>query len=121
MLCIYQGECGAQNNDGPQGEDGAIKAFKKKFSDKTRNKWDNRAQFTPVAGKYTLIEMGDDDGDEEYLEEKVSREIDVIIYKCTRSMCLDEGYLSYPNTVTSLMGFAYKEQKMIKMNQAVSS
>lgn len=39
------------------GVEPAIKEFCKKFSDKTKNQWDNRANFTPVAGKYTLIEV----------------------------------------------------------------
>lgn len=44
--------------------DQAIADFKKKFKDKTKNDWDKRENFTPVAGKYTLLEMedGDDDG-----------------------------------------------------------
>lgn len=42
----------------------AEKEFKKKFTDKTRNKWDDREKFTPVPGKYTLIEMADDDDDD---------------------------------------------------------
>ena len=42
----------------------AAKDFKKKFTDKTRNKWEDRAEFTPVAGKYTLLEMDDDDDDD---------------------------------------------------------
>ena len=41
----------------------AAKEFKKKFTDKTKNKWEDRAQFTPVAGKYTLLEMDDDEDD----------------------------------------------------------
>ena len=45
-------------------KDGAIKDFKKKFKDKTKNNWDERDNFTPVQGKYTMIEM-DDGGDEE--------------------------------------------------------
>ena len=46
----------------------AIKSFKKKFLDKTKNQWDNRENFTPAPGKYMLIDM--DDGDEE-CDEKV--------------------------------------------------
>ena len=37
--------------------DAAIKAFEKKFKDKTGNDWKNRASFEPRSGKYTLIEM----------------------------------------------------------------
>ena len=42
----------------------AEQEFKKKFSDKTKNKWENRENFTPVPGKYTLLEMDDDDDDD---------------------------------------------------------
>ena len=42
----------------------AIKAFEKKFKDKSSNNWANRDNFNPVKGKYTLIEM-DTGGDEE--------------------------------------------------------
>ena len=41
----------------------AEKEFTKKFTDKTRNKWEDRGQFTPAPGKYTLLEMDDDDDD----------------------------------------------------------
>ena len=41
----------------------AEKEFTKKFTDKTKNKWEDREQFTPVPGKYTLLEMDDDDDD----------------------------------------------------------
>ena len=39
--------------------------FKKKFQDKTKNKWENKDKFVPAAGKYTLLEMGDDEEEEE--------------------------------------------------------
>lgn len=42
----------------------AEKEFTKKFTDKTKNKWENRHKFVPVPGKYTLIEMDDDSEDE---------------------------------------------------------
>ena len=45
------------------GVDKAAKEFKKKFSEKIKNKWEDREQFTPVPGKYTLLEMDDDDDD----------------------------------------------------------
>lgn len=41
--------------------DAGVKDFKKKFTDKTKNKWENRANFEPAPGKYTLLEMDDDD------------------------------------------------------------
>ena len=43
----------------------AEQEFKKKFSDKTKNKWEEREKFTPVPGKYTLLEMDDDDDDDD--------------------------------------------------------
>lgn len=57
------GENGQNALKGPMDFDGALKEFKKKFRDKTKNKWEEKASFTPHSGKYTLIEM--DDGDEE--------------------------------------------------------
>ncbi|PAA86004.1 hypothetical protein BOX15_Mlig030036g2 [Macrostomum lignano] len=43
----------------------AIADFEKKFSDKTRNKWADRAKFSPVKGKYTLLEMSYDDEEDD--------------------------------------------------------
>ena len=40
----------------------ASKEFRKKFKDKIENSWSARGNFTPVPGKYTLIEI--DDGDD---------------------------------------------------------
>ncbi len=39
----------------------AIADFKKKFKDKSKNDWDKRNKFIPVPGKYTLLEMDEDD------------------------------------------------------------
>ncbi|XP_064605124.1 protein mono-ADP-ribosyltransferase PARP3-like isoform X2 [Liolophura sinensis] len=59
------GESGMNKLTGPMDVDCAIKDFKKKFQDKTKNKWETKDKFEPVPGKYTLIEMdaGDDDVD----------------------------------------------------------
>lgn len=35
----------------------AIKDFEKKFKDKTKNNWSDRANFVSHTGKYTLIEV----------------------------------------------------------------
>lgn len=43
----------------------AVKAFEKKFSDKTKNKWSERENFSAVSGKYTLLEMGDDGNEDD--------------------------------------------------------
>ena len=45
----------------------AVKEFQKKFQSKTQNKWDNRDQFVPKAGKYTLLEMEDDEEDDQVI------------------------------------------------------
>ena len=39
------------------GAEDAVKSFEKKFKDKTKNDWKDRANFVPHSGKYTLIEM----------------------------------------------------------------
>jgi len=38
-----------------------VSDFKKKFQDKTKNKWEERDKFKAHPGKYTLLEMGEDD------------------------------------------------------------
>ncbi|XP_060587154.1 protein mono-ADP-ribosyltransferase PARP3-like [Ruditapes philippinarum] len=58
------GEKGANSLTGPTDLASAVKAFEKKFKDKTKNNWAQRGSFNPVAGKYTLIEMADDDEDD---------------------------------------------------------
>lgn len=45
--------------------DQGIKEFKKKYSDKTKNKWEERENFVPVPGKYTLIEMEGEEDEED--------------------------------------------------------
>ena len=60
------GEPGQNAMKGPFSSiDAAAKEFKKKFTDKTKNKWENRDKFVPAPGKYTLIEMDDDSDGEE--------------------------------------------------------
>lgn len=54
----------------------AIKSFEKKFKDKTKNDWKDRASFKPSPGKYTLIEM-DGGGGEEEEESEAATEITV--------------------------------------------
>ncbi|XP_069115316.1 protein mono-ADP-ribosyltransferase PARP3-like [Argopecten irradians] len=60
------GEPGSNSLKGPFNDvTKATSDFEKKFSDKTKNKWANKANFKAAPGKYTLIEMaGDDDEDE---------------------------------------------------------
>lgn len=45
--------------------DAAVAFFKKKFHDKTKNNWENRARFVKVTGKYQLIEMNYEPDDED--------------------------------------------------------
>ncbi|KAK3734446.1 hypothetical protein RRG08_029121 [Elysia crispata] len=61
------GEPGQNAMKGPFSDDSAaIKDFEKKFKDKTKNNWSDRANFQAVKGKYTLLEMaGDDDEGED--------------------------------------------------------
>lgn len=46
----------------------AEKEFCKKFKDKTKNNWEEKENFTAVKGKYTLLEMDDEEGGEEVSE-----------------------------------------------------
>ena len=60
------GEPGQNAMKGPfTSQDKAAGEFCKKFRDKTKNAWEERDNFTPVPGKYTLIEMDDEEPDEE--------------------------------------------------------
>ncbi|XP_026580993.1 poly [ADP-ribose] polymerase 3 isoform X2 [Pseudonaja textilis] len=49
----------------------AIKAFEKKFQEKTKNKWANRENFIAHDGKYTLIEVQHEDKEEQEVTVKV--------------------------------------------------
>ena len=61
-----QGESGQTKLHGAfSSMDPAEKEFEKKFSDKTKNKWQNRDNFVPAAGKYTLLDMGDEEDDDD--------------------------------------------------------
>ena len=67
-MYLLQGEPGQNAMKGPFGSvDTAAKEFEKKFQDKTKNKWENRDNFVPAPGKYTLLEMDDDDDDVSWL------------------------------------------------------
>ncbi len=59
------GESGSNDHKHTTDIEEAKKIFSKKFQDKTKNKWDSRDNFKPSHGKYTLLEMDDEDGDEE--------------------------------------------------------
>lgn len=81
FLCFTRwgrvGEQGQHSVDAAANVDGAIKAFKKKFKDKTRNDWDEREKFTPMSGKYTLIEIDEEDDDEDEEEDAVDSAVGV--------------------------------------------
>jgi len=66
------GEPGQNGDQACPTADSAKDAFKKKFQDKTKNKWDNRHDFKPAKGKYTLLEMdhGEDAAEEEPAKDK---------------------------------------------------
>lgn len=53
----------------------AEKEFCKKFKDKTKNNWEERENFVPVKGKYTLLEMDDEEGGEEVRRREKREEI----------------------------------------------
>ena len=65
LMSAVQGEPGANALKGPTTRDDAVADFKKKFQDKTKNKWDERDKFKAQPGKYTLLEMGEDDDDDD--------------------------------------------------------
>jgi len=46
----------------------AVADFKKKFQDKTKNKWEQRDNFKAQPGKYTLLEMGEEEEDEDEVD-----------------------------------------------------
>lgn len=83
------GEPGANALKGPLAVDAAIADFKKKFKDKTRNAWDTRANFNPVPGKYTLLEMDGDEGEEDVEKMAKLDELDGV-KKVTAACTLDK-------------------------------
>ncbi|KAK8390955.1 hypothetical protein O3P69_016955 [Scylla paramamosain] len=58
------GEVGQHSLDSHKDVEQAIKAFKKKFKDKTKNDWDKRDDFNAHPGKYTMIDIEDDEEEE---------------------------------------------------------
>lgn len=66
------GETGQSSNKLYPSLESAEKEFCKKFKDKTKNSWEERESFTPVKGKYTLLEMDDEEGGEEVGKRRVS-------------------------------------------------
>ncbi|XP_074645032.1 protein mono-ADP-ribosyltransferase PARP3-like [Tubulanus polymorphus] len=60
------GETGASALKGPFDDlQKAVSDFEKKFKDKTKNAWKDRESFSPVKGKYTLIEVEEVEDEEE--------------------------------------------------------
>ncbi|CAB4033382.1 Hypothetical predicted protein, partial [Paramuricea clavata] len=66
------GTDGQSKLEGPLSEEDAEKNFKKKFQDKTKNKWDKRQQFTAVKGKYTLVQKTDSSQSSVVTESQIS-------------------------------------------------
>ncbi|XP_066927889.1 protein mono-ADP-ribosyltransferase PARP3-like [Clytia hemisphaerica] len=73
------GDSGQNALKGPTSLDAAKKEFEKKFRDKTKNKWEDRANFKPASGKYTMIEIdtGADSQDIAEMENKLTTLDDV--------------------------------------------
>jgi poly [ADP-ribose] polymerase len=68
------GETGSNQMSGPfTSANEAIKQFKSKFKDKTKNDWDKRDQFVKVSGKYDLIDVAGDGDDEEEITTIISK------------------------------------------------
>ena len=62
--------------------------------DKTKNKWDDRENFEAKSGKYTLIEMGDDEGP---AEEDIMQKVIVIISIIGKSQLTNTNMLEPPS------------------------
>lgn len=65
------GEPGANQHQQFSSVDDAVKAFKKKFHDKTRNKFEERHKFVAHPGKYTIIEIEGEDEEQPCASTKV--------------------------------------------------
>jgi poly [ADP-ribose] polymerase 2/3/4 len=67
------GEDGQNALIGPSDFGKALKAFQAKFKDKTKNAWEDRANFSPAPGRYSLIEIDRsvDDAKAAELEERL--------------------------------------------------
>ncbi|KAJ3292161.1 Poly [ADP-ribose] polymerase 2 [Borealophlyctis nickersoniae] len=72
------GADGQQKTEQFSGLPPALSAFKKKFHEKTKNNWDDRANFEKVPGKYFLLERDfsadNDDDDDDETNEKEAKE-----------------------------------------------
>ena len=80
------GEPGQNAMKGPfSSEEAAASDFCKKFKDKTKNSWEDRDNFVPVKGKYTLLEMDDEEGGEEVRER--GREGGKVVYTSFLTLC----------------------------------
>ncbi|XP_040262819.1 protein mono-ADP-ribosyltransferase PARP3 [Bufo bufo] len=84
------GEGGQSKLSSLDGLDSAKKDFEKKFKDKTKNNWSDRENFTPHAGKYTMIEVEHDDDEEETGEAVVKVDTVDGVCKKVRPCSLDK-------------------------------
>ncbi|XP_076332637.1 protein mono-ADP-ribosyltransferase PARP3-like isoform X2 [Tachypleus tridentatus] len=72
--------------------------FKKKFQDKTRNKWENRDNFVPHPGKYTLLEMDSEETEDD--EEKLNQQAKMLSpAKKYKPSLLDKATLDLVNFI----------------------
>ena len=71
------GESGQSKLFGPKSKAEAIKDFEKKFSDKTKNKWENRDNFEAKTKKYTLLEMEYSDDENETKSDSEEEDSDI--------------------------------------------
>jgi poly [ADP-ribose] polymerase len=72
----------------------AIQDFEKKFKDKTKNNWADRANFQPVSGKYTLLEM-DASGDGEETVTAVVKTVRKYLHKIKQKLNFNTFLLVY--------------------------
>eukprot|EP00294_Goniomonas_avonlea_P012894 CAMPEP_0114554936 /NCGR_PEP_ID=MMETSP0114-20121206/8477_1 /TAXON_ID=31324 /ORGANISM="Goniomonas sp, Strain m" /LENGTH=645 /DNA_ID=CAMNT_0001740019 /DNA_START=6 /DNA_END=1943 /DNA_ORIENTATION=- len=106
------GEKGQQAMQACGNKDACIKAYKSKFREKTKNDWDNRANFTPVSGKYTLLEM--DYGDEPEEEKPLVKAAKPAVQR--KESTLDP---KVQNLVRLIFDMKMMEQTMISMEYDV--
>lgn len=79
IIILFQGESGQSALKRYPTPEQAVKDFEKKFKDKTKNNWADRASFQPVAGKYTLIEMDGEEEDEEVQQTRVGKNMLTVV------------------------------------------
>ena len=104
------GEDGQNALLGPSDLGKALKAFQSKFKDKTKNAWEDRASFSPVAGRYMLIEIDRsvDDKKAAELEEKL-KGIDADAAKVQKATAKQYAPCKLSPQVEKLMNLIFDE------------